>query len=155
MRLSLLVALTALIAMPAAASDATGNWNEFRSNGGQSHLQESDWRLLTTNHQMDIGLASEIRYYVAWRDAGDVGVFMRYTFSPAVSPAELPAPGPLQTEYVETTITCASSTVRLHHMHLYAPDGHKFGMWFDPDASANASAFDYGSLTGMTARLVC
>lgn len=154
MRFNLLAALTALIAVP-AAGDATGKWQEFFSNSGLSRLQESDWHLLTTNHEMDIGLASEISYYVAWRDGGDVGVFMRYTYSPAVSPAELPAPGPLQTEYVETTITCANSTVRLHRMHLYAPDGRKFGMWFDPDASANASAFGSGSLTGMTARLVC
>ncbi len=136
-------------------AEAVAEWQNFRQSGGIDWLDESDWKPLTSNYTMDIGTISEAKYYVAWRESGEVGVLLLYIYANPVSPAELPGPGPMAREIVEVTLSCASATTRIHRMFLYAPDGHQIGTWFDPSTEANASSYGSDSIIGMAANRAC
>lgn len=150
----LMACLLAFAATPVCADPAT-QWRDYRDSGDLDWLEADDWVAFASNYPMDIGKVAKARYYVAWRGAGDIGVMLHFLYASPVSPPELPGPGPMSTEEVEITLNCAARTVRTHRMYLYASDGHRIGMWFDPAMAANPRTYGSDSMIGKAAARVC
>lgn len=143
------------ISVPVYAADYSENWSNFRDDMEDSLGEAADYKLLTHNYQMDVGMVEDAYWALAWRDGGEVGVMLKYIYASPVSPAELPAAGPMKFEEVEITLNCAARTVRMHKMYLYRPDGSDIGRWFDPAIDANPESFGSDSIIGLAWSKVC
>lgn len=137
-----------------AIADPIAKWHETTEED-IAWLGPNDWTSFATNYQMDIGLVTEAKYSIAWRDGREIGVWMMYTYAQPVSPPSLPGRGPMKYEIVEVTIACDAGTARIHQMHLYDPEFQRIGIWFDPEAEANPTGFGSSSLVGKVAQGVC
>jgi hypothetical protein len=153
--LSLACSIAMLQSAPVIAADALEEWEYFQMDRDFGIEDGAAWNQLGSEIQMGIGMIQDAYWTLAWRKDGEVGVLLRYVYATPVSPGELPGPGPMKSEEVETTFHCANRTVRIHSMYLYRPDNSYIGAWYDPDVSKTPQSFDGGSIMDRAYSRVC
>lgn len=154
MRRYVLLAMLLSTATPAMAQNYLKNWEYFYDSwalGGQG----PEWKPLTSNYSMTIGMVETANWHLAWREGDEAGVLLQYIYASPVSPPNLPGPSPMKYEHVEITLDCVRHTVRIHNMNLFSNDYRYIGNWFDPKTEATPSTFGSSSIIHMAYLKAC